>query len=59
MDQSSTPKEVEVPKVIPIKMSFWDKVKHAKTKSAERMAKVKKIQQGVHDKGRSLRKDVY
>ena len=59
MDSSTTPNEVAVPKVVPIKMNFWDKVKHAKTKSAERMAKVKKIHQGVYDKGRSIRKDVY
>jgi hypothetical protein len=59
MDPSTTPNEVAVPKVIPIKMGFWDRVKHAKAHSGERMAKVVKKHQGVYDKGRSIRKDVY
>jgi hypothetical protein len=35
-DPSTTPKEVEVPKVIPMKESFWDKMKRAKRESARR-----------------------
>jgi len=57
MDPSTTPKEVGVPKVIPMKVSFWDRVKHAQRHSGERMEKVRDKEKVTYDPARSIRKD--
>jgi hypothetical protein len=56
MDPSTTPNKVSVPKVVPMKESFWEKFKRSQRVSKQRMSKVKKP---LRDRARSIRKDSY
>jgi len=55
-DPSTTPKDVEVPKVVPLKETFWQKFKRSQAASGRRMRKIKEKQRGIRDPARSLRK---
>lgn len=46
-DQSTTPKEVEVPKVVPMEPTWWDKFKKAH-REGQRRARQRRIRQKAH-----------
>ena len=56
-DPSTTPNEVAVPKVVPMKETFWQKFKRSQRVSGERMKKVRDKEKVTYDPARSIRKD--